>query len=436
MDKLKCVIYAPIDTYSGYGAHSRDKVKALIELYKDEWDIRIISCAWGNTPFGFINDHKEEWGFLANHILQQQLSYQPDIMFWITIPAEAQVWGKWNCLITAGIETTVCDASWIKGVNRMNLTLASSNHSKNVFESSKFQVKNPQGQVVENIELNKPVEVVFEGIKTEVYKHLEPKEITSIDLSEIKEDFCYLFVGHWIQGVEDRKGVSTLIRAFYETFKNKPNTPALILKTSGAGSSYMDKREILKKIKDIRETIVAKTLPTIYVLHGEFNDAEMNEIYNHPKVKAMVSLTRGEGYGRPLAEFSQSKKPIIVSNWSGHLDFLHPDYTYLISGEIKQLHPSSVVPNMLLAESGWFYPNVQDVNKTLLEVYNNYAEAKVNGKRNGHRIKTEFSYEKMKERMKEVFTKYIPEFPKQVELKLPQLKKIELPKKPEPQPQQ
>jgi hypothetical protein len=34
----------------------------------------------------------------------------------------------------------------------------------------------------------------------------------------------------------------------------------------------------------------------------------------------------------------------------------------------------------------------------------------------------------MKEKTDELFTKYIPEFPKQVVLKLPQLKKIELPK--------
>ena len=51
---------------------------------------------------------------------------------------------------------------------------------------------------------------------------------------------------------------------------------------------------------------------------------EMNSIYNHSKVKAMVSLTKGEGFGRPLLEFSLSQKPLIVSGWSGHMDFLPP----------------------------------------------------------------------------------------------------------------
>ena len=52
-----------------------------------------------------------------------------------------------------------------------------------------------------------------------------------------------------------------------------------------------------------------------------FTNEEMNEIYNHSKIKAMVSLTKGEGFGRPLLEFSLTKKPIMVSGWSGHMDF-------------------------------------------------------------------------------------------------------------------
>ena len=40
-----------------------------------------------------------------------------------------------------------------------------------------------------------------------------------------------------------------LVKAFYETFKNKKKKPALILKTSSAGASYMDRNQILKKIE-------------------------------------------------------------------------------------------------------------------------------------------------------------------------------------------
>jgi glycosyltransferase involved in cell wall biosynthesis len=432
MNKLKCVIYAPVDTYSGYGANSRDKAKALIELYRDKWDIKIISCRWGNTPQGFIGDHEKEWGFLINHLQPTpQLAYQPDIMIWITVPNEAQVVGKWNCLFTAGIETTICDASWIQGCNRMDLNIVSSNHAKNVFVHSKFQKLNNQTQVVEeNIELQKPIEVLFEGADLNKYKITGGE--TSIDLKEIKENWCYLFVGHWLQGEigEDRKNVGLLIKAFLETFKNKTNSPALILKTSGATCSYMDRDEILKKIDLIKKTVNGK-LPNIYLLHGNFNDSEINELYNHPKVKSMISLTKGEGFGRPLLEFSLSGKPIITTAYSGQLDFLKPEFVKFIPGNLTKIHPSAVVPNMLIADSQWFSPDHGAIGIALVDVFEKYKDYKEKAKRQAYYSKKNFSFDLMKEKLKEIFDKNMPLIPTQIELKLPKLeipKTISLPK--------
>ena len=59
--KQLCVISAPPDTYSGYGARSRDFIKAIYELKKDEWDVRILPQRWGSTPWGFLEENKEEW---------------------------------------------------------------------------------------------------------------------------------------------------------------------------------------------------------------------------------------------------------------------------------------------------------------------------------------------------------------------------------------
>jgi hypothetical protein len=109
----------------------------------------------------------------------------------------------------------------------------------------------------------------------------------------------------------DRKDVGMLIKTFCETFKGKSNKPALILKSSGAGYSILDREEILKKINQIRTD---DSLPNVYLLHGSITNEEMNGLYNHPKVKTMVSFTHGEGYGRPLAEFATSEKPIIATN--------------------------------------------------------------------------------------------------------------------------
>jgi glycosyltransferase involved in cell wall biosynthesis len=426
------IISSAFDTYSGYGARSRDLIKAIIESGK--YEVKLLSQRWGNTPFGFCKDNKE-WNFLNELALpNNQITKQPEIWMQITIPNEFQPVGKYNIGCTAGIETTVCAPDWIEGINRMNLTLVSSEHSKKVFVESKFEKRNQQTNAIEGIvELQKPVEVLFEGVDLNIFKLIDSEEITNTDLltdlNQIPESFGYLFCGHWMQGDlgEDRKNVGLLIKAFYETFKNKTNKPALILKASHVGSSYVDREEILKKIKQIRKTVNSTNLPNIYLLNGDFTDTEMNELYNHPKVKAMISLTKGEGFGRPLLEFTLTKKPLITTGWSGHMDFLNPEFTNLINGSLENVHPSAA-NQWLLKESQWFNPDFGQVGFYLKDIFENYKNYTEKAKRQAFKSKNEFSWDKMKEKTDNLFTQYIPEFPKEIQLKLPTLKKIELPK--------
>jgi glycosyltransferase involved in cell wall biosynthesis len=430
--KPLCVISCPIDTASGYGARARDFVKSLYEARKDQWEIQILSQRWGATPWGYIKNHEQEWGWL-NPLINRtgQLTKQPEYWFQITVPNEFQPIGKLMSVgVTAGIETTVSHASWIDGINRMNLTLVSSEHAKNVFKNSQFEERDQQGNVRRQIKLEKPVEVLFEGVDLNRYFHIEEAKLPKLEivesLSQIKEEFNYLFVGHWLQGDfgEDRKNVSGTIKLFLETFKNKKKKPGLILKTTKVANSIIDREEIREKIDQIRNTVNSKDLPNIYLLHGDLSEEEMNLAYNHPKVKAMVYLGHGEGFGRPLLEFSACKKPIIASGWSGHLDFLNPEFTVLLPGTLQNLHRSAVVENMLLAESQWFKVDQAAAKKALEDVYENYSKFVDNAKRQSHYVRTNFSMEKMTELLNNA---YLETFPKPVELKLPQLKKIELP---------
>ena len=419
--KPSFVISCPIDTYSGYGARSRDLVKAIIETNK--YDVKILPQRWGNTSWGFIEDHLE-WNFLKEFILTTpQLPTQPEIWAQITIPNEFQPVGKYNIGITAGMETSVVKGEWIEGCNRMNLVITSSEFAKKTFELMDYEIKNQQGQTQGRLKLTTPVEVLFEGANTNIYKVIDTP--CSLDI-QIKEDFAYLFVGHWMQGEfgEDRKNVGLLIKAFYETFKNKSKKPALILKASGGVSSYMDRDELLKKIEIIKKTVVANSLPNIYLLHGEFTDEEMNELYNHSKVKAMVSLTKGEGFGRPLLEFSLVKKPIMTTNWSAHTEFLSKEFTTLMNGELKNLHPS-VLNDWFVKEAQWFNVNPMEVNHYLKDIFENYKKYQNNANRQAYKSKTEFSWDKMKEKLDTILTSRIPEFPKEIKLQLP---KLELPK--------
>lgn len=418
MSKLSLAISCPIDTYSGYGARARDLVKAI--LATEKYNVQILSQRWGNTRFGYLADHGEDQ--IASLIVPH-LSAQPDVWVQHTVPNEFQKVGKYNIGVTAGIETTLCPPSWLEGVNKMDLVLVSAQHAKTVFEQTKIDmVDNKTGHKKGTLELNTKVGVLFEGV--DITKYFT-KTKSSLDLSQIKEQFCYLSVGTWLQGSHgnDRKNISYTIKSFLESFKNKQNPPALILKTSHATSSIMDRDTILRKIDSVRKTVKGK-LPNIYLIHGDLTDEEVNDLYNHPKVKVFVSLTKGEGFGRPLLEFTQAKKPIIASGWSGHIDFLDKQLCFLVGGTLEQVDPSAA-NDMILKESQWFKPDDVQVGQAFRDTFKHYKTYVEKAKQLGSQNKKQFSLEAMTSALDKILDDNLPDFPKQIELTLP---KLELPK--------
>lgn len=430
MAKSLVVVSCPIDTFSGYGARSRDIVKALFKTGK--YDVKIMPQRWGSTPYGALNPEiPEEKQILDNYYPAPQLQSQPDVWIQITVPNEFQNIGKYNIGITAGIETTLCNPTWLEGINKMDLTLVSSNHAKKVFEESKFEKRNKQTNALEGkLELEKPIQVLFEGVDLEKYFPIEDDDLPADEvveaLDEIENDFNFLFVGHWLPGGfgEDRKNVALMIRMFLEAFKNKKNTPGLILKVSHGPASIMDRDEVLKKIDAVKNDVKATTLPNIYLLHGELEDEQMNYLYNHPKVKAMISFTKGEGFGRPLLEFTLTQKPLLASGWSGHLDFLDPEFANLVPGEVKQVEKGAA-NDFILEQSGWFNVDQGYAVNSMKDIFDNYKKYIPKSKQLAFRNKTNFSLEKMTEKLDAIFEAFIP---KKVELKLPKIDKIELPK--------
>lgn len=430
MSKPVLLLMAPVATVSGYGARSRDIAYSLIK--SDKYDVKIWNTRWGSTPMNALNTSNEKHKMILDRLMTEpKLDTQPEIFVQITVPNEFQRMGKYNIGITAGIETTIASAPWIEGCNRMDLVLTSSEHSKKVLQESAWMKHNQQTQQPEGeLKLIKPIEVLFEGVDLDIYfPTTEIHKTVNDEFAAIKEDFCYLFVGHWLSGEfgEDRKNISGMIRTFLEAFKNKSpqNQPALILKTSAADFSAIDREDLLNKLNQIIKSVKSTQIPNIYLIHGDLTDEEMNSLYNHPKVKAHITFTKGEGYGRPLAEAGLSQKPIIASNWSGHIDFLK--HAILLPGTLTNVHPSAAWENVILQESQWFSVDYGYAMETIRSVYEKYKDVKDLGKRQSYHIKKNFSLDAMDTKLNELMDKFVPEFPKQVALKLPQLKKISLP---------
>ena len=430
------LVTAPVGTRSGYGSHSRDICRALIAM--DKFDIKIWPVRWGGTPQDALDQKDPNDVIIIERLLgNPNLDRQPDIHIHIVVPNEFQAMARYNIGITAGLETTVCPPEWIEGLNRMNLNIVPANFikeslSKTVFDKHDQDTK----QKIGTIQNEKPIEVLFEGADTNIYKSTKEFSKDLVDeLKGIEEDFCFLFVGHWLSGGlgQDRKDLGMLIKTFLETFKNQKKQPALLLKTSGATPSILDREDILTKLNEIKNTVNGK-LPNVYVLHGDLSDDEMNDLYNHPKVKVHVSFTHGEGFGRPLLEASLSAKPVIAPNWSGHVDFLNDKDAILLPGGLNDVKKESFPKNMYVKGAQWFTVNYNYASKMLKDVFDNYSKYTVRAKRLAIKNQTKFSLDAMTKKFEKILDQHLPKFeeqPQQVNLNLPKLKKVstkELPK--------
>lgn len=415
MSKKLLLLRAPVKSISGYGSHSRDILYSLHKM--DCFDIKIDSCLWGQTPMTALDDDNPFNNWVKENIVSE-LSIKPDIYIQITVPNEFRPVGKYNIGITAGIETTVIPKDWVDGCNKMNLVITTSEFSKEVIQNTFYnEIDKVTNQILNKLKVTTPVEVLFEGINVNVFKN-NGKEI-DID---VKEEFAFLFVGHWLKGIlgQDRKDVGMLIRCFAESFKDYVNKPALILKTSSATFSVKDREVIKKRIRSLLTDY--PNPPSIYLLFGELSDDEMNDLYNHNKIKSLVTFTKGEGFGRPLLEFTMTGKPVIASNWSGHKDFLPTNKSILLGGSLTDVH-ESVIDSFIIKEGKWFTVNYDEAIKTLREVYSNYNVFLNNSKLLMVENREKFSIEMMTKRFEELLSPAINN-PVEKKLNLPKLTKI------------
>ena len=420
MSKPLLIYQAPVATRSGYGDHARDILKSIFEY--DKFDVITIPTRWGNTPQNQINP-QTEFGQKLLGTVGKQITKQAEVHIQMTVPNEFQKKGKFSIGITAGIESTLAPKDWIDGCNRMDLIIVPTEFSKKVLEQTIYDEKDKQtGQVIRQFKITKPIVVLHEGVDLSTY--LKPK--VDVDVLEgIDSDWNYLFTGHWLKGDlgKDRKDVGMMIKTFCTVFKNTPKKkqPGLILKTSSAGFSVMDREHISQKIKEIAKEF-GDNCPPIHLLFGDLTDEQMASLYHHPKVKAMISFTKGEGYGRPLCEFTLTGKPILVSKWSGHIDFLPEKHTEFLEGGLEEIH-QSVADQFLLKEAKWFQVNYSYAASILEKVFKNYKTHLTKSKGLVDNTKKNFSLQAMHDKFKVIMDEYVklPEF---VSLKLPEIKKL------------
>ena len=419
MSKPLLLFQAPIATRSGYGDHSRDILKSLFDL--DKYDVKIVPTRWGNTPQDQL-DPTSEFGQKVLQNITTKLDRTPDIYIQVSVANEFRRVGKYNIGITAGVETTLAPQEFLQGGNQMDLIITPSEFTKDTLLKTKYtQVDKNTQQPVGELKLEKPVEVLFEGVNIDVFNS---KSSSSI-LDSVDTDFNFLFVGHWLQGDlgQDRKDTGMMIKTFCTVFKDLPKKqqPGLILKTSAAGFSVGEREIIADKIKQVTNEFGEKC-PPIHLVFGDLSESELNSLYNDKKVKAFLMFTKGEGYGRPLAEFATTGKPILVSDWSGFKDFLPKENTVYLEGELTPVHQSAQ-NKFLLRESNWFTVDYSRAAAKIFDVFKNYKKYEKQSQGLKTNIQKNFTLDNMTTKLGEILNKYA-KVAEKIELKLPEIKKL------------
>lgn len=369
MQKLRTLLKAPLLTQSGYGVHSRQIFDAL--MADPLFDVAVESINWGHCSF--ITEQTEQRKQINEAVnkamfYKQQKQEDYDLFIHITIPNEFERRGKLNVGVTAGIETDRVSHVWVQKCNEMDMIIVPSEHSKHVLTSTVIEWQNQKDGSQGNFQVSKPVLVCPEGVDTNVFKKKEYENKLGLD---IQSDFNFLHVGQWGGGNfgEDRKNISLMLKYFIETFRYRKDV-GMVLKTNMAKNSITDFEFVKNRISELKRAvgIPESECPPIYLVHANLSQDEMADLYNHPKIKAFITLTHGEGFGIPVLEAAAVGLPILATNWSGHLDILKDGTFIPLEYEMKEIPDAVVWGDILIKGSRWAEVKEEDVKKRMEKI--------------------------------------------------------------------
>jgi len=364
MLKKKIVIKGPLLSRSGYGEQARFALRAL-RSRTDLLEIYAVNIPWGRT--GHLSDMSEETNYIHDLLIKTQTyiqSNQPnfDISLQVTIPNEFEKIAPLNIGYTAGIETTKVSPQWIQKCNdSVDKVIVVSDHSKKVFEQTKYTLKDQNGNAVPNWGVQVPVETVNYCVRD-----FEPEAI-EIDLKTSKN---FLAISQW----GPRKNFENTIKWFVETFKDDEDV-GLIVKANTASDSVIDREITQKRLQTLLDGLGVERKCSIYLIHGELSEGNLAWLYKHPSMKALINIAHGEGYGLPLFEAASCGLPLITITWSGQMDFIckknkkgkKVPRIVKVDYDIKDVQKFAVWDGVIQADSKWAYAKEASFKRALKE---------------------------------------------------------------------
>jgi glycosyltransferase involved in cell wall biosynthesis len=351
----KVVLRAPCLTQSGYGVHSRQVARWLINLAdQDKIKLSIQCVPWGDTSW-FLNP--ELCDGLIGKIMKYSVgdsSRSADVSFQLILPNE---WdpniATYNVGLTAGVETTRCNPAWIQAVNQMDEVIVPSTHIENTFRGSGF--------------LHKKITVIPEAFPDAL---LEESNIDT-NTFEFETDFNLLVFGQLTAGdpALDRKNIYKTLQSIIETFRGKEDV-GIILKSNLGKNTILDYKALQGIITSVMDSLNHDGTPKVYLLHGTLSNEEVRDLYYHPTVKALVTLTRGEGFGLPVLEAAACGVPVVATNWSSYKDFMKGDaFDLKVKYDLEPISPKRVDNAIFVPGAKWAEAKLESSRENLERLY-------------------------------------------------------------------
>ena len=237
--------------------------------------------------------------------------------------------------------------------------------------------------------VTKPIVVVHESVETDAFHSTERPTGSFPPAGIRKEDrlcfghrnwegehFKFLSMFKW----EARKGWEVLVEAYLRSFTASDRVGLYI--SSIPHSGPLAAREEIQRALDalvlavVAEGAVPSTLPYLCVLHTKLPAREVSSLF--AAADAFVLPTRGEGWGLPILQAMATGLPTIATAWSGQMDFMSANNSYLLKAGLEEIPTDSYYGYAV--GKRWAQPNGTHLVELMKQVVHGHEEAKERGR--------------------------------------------------------